>query len=310
MKNEKVIKLVLFIFSCTLISCQTKKVSEDNEISYDTLPTTLSFPKYQDRYVFRNESLLEYQKILNRLDSLTVDNTKVAATKFDSLFADADMATCDSAYYLFEKFYSKMLQGLNELHTKNQVRFDSLIFYKEESKHSQFLNDYTASLGKNGFFVSSSEGMTFVKEDRSFVNDNFYKKLSSAMIEYLSQLDKENERVYWDDGALIIEPSELVDRLIWWENFNKSNLHLFRKNAVQWEKIYLYSLVLGEDNTPIYHYDDPKLNEYFESAYNYLFDKYPNSKYSGFLKNYHIAFIKSDTIVVNKYQSQVKELTK
>jgi hypothetical protein len=310
MKKGSFFQLFLLITSYSLVCCQTKKESESAEISYDTATVALSFPKDQYNFIFKNESLLEYQNFLNQLDSSNVKSAIIAVAKFESLFTEADMSTCDSAYYLFEKFYSKMNQGLNEVHSKNESRFDSLIFHKEESKNSRFLNEYTASLENNGFMVSSSEGITYVKENRNFIKENFYRKLSSALIEYLDQLNTENEKVFWDDGGLIIEPTELVDRLVWWEKFNNNGSHPFRSNAVIWEKMYFNSIVLGEDNTPIRNYDNPELNEYFEKAYNYLFNKYPNSKYSSSLKNYYTALIKSDTVFINKYQSQVKELTK
>ncbi len=78
------------------------------------------------------------------------------------VFKDRSKATCDSAFYIFNDFYNKVDNKLNETHYASQGKSDSLIFlfYQEPPKYkfSNKLTDYIQKLRRNGFDIGATEG--------------------------------------------------------------------------------------------------------------------------------------------------------
>jgi hypothetical protein len=164
------------------------------------------------------------------------------------------------------------------------------------------LADYVENLRKNGYDISMTESTSYVEEDRDYIKVNFYSALSPRMVVYLEQLNKENKEGYCDDGSIMIGNTELIDRIVWWENFNKENkTFLFRELPYHRQQMYTSGLIAGEDNSPLLD-DKNELNIYFRNAYDYLFNKYADSESAKLLKPYYAALIKNDTAAIKEFK--------
>lgn len=152
------------------------------------------------------------------------------------------------------------------------------------------------------FIKNPPLGTTCVKQNRGFIK-RFYKQLSPALASYLEQRNKEVSVGFWEDGGLTIEPEELVDRIIWWENFNRENPQfIFKKLANDLQRIYTTSLITGEDNTPLFFDEGQRLDNYFRLAYDHLFFKYYNSETAKLLKSYYASLKSRDHAEIKKFQ--------
>src|SRR5688572_6463175 len=102
-------KSMIAIIACmALFSCNGGKQEENQaevSVKADSVPTA---PAVAKTYRFSGKQLLEYEAYLNNLDAADVTMASEARDRFQGLFYDQDPATCDSAYYLFENFYSRV----------------------------------------------------------------------------------------------------------------------------------------------------------------------------------------------------------
>jgi hypothetical protein len=295
-----------------LISCgeRTQTMELNDKVDSTTVPIQAESQSDVDPsedYIFHDPRLKEYENFTYNLDISDADNIRVATEKFKSLFDRREKEVCDSALYLFEILYSRVHITLNNRHGEDTTNYDSLVIYDTAVfKLSKDLTNYSDKLSRNGFTIAMTEGGTFIEQDRDYVKEHFYPYLGTVMVAYLTQLNKENKEGFDVDGGLAIEPPTLVDRIVWWETFRKSNpKFIFKSNPQILQRIYTRSLITGEDNTPLYYGDGQPLSEFYKTAYDYLFKTYPETETARLLRPYYSALIKLDTAAIRKFQQEM-----
>jgi hypothetical protein len=295
-----------------LISCgkrtQTMELNDKvDSTSVPIQPESQSDLEPSENYIFHDPRLEEYENFIYNLDISDADNIRVATVKFKSLFDRKEKEVCDSAVYLFEALYSRVHVTLNNHHGEDTTNYDSLVIYDTAVfKLSKNLTNYSDKLSRNGFMIALTEGGTFIKQDRDYVKEHFYSYLGTVMVAYLTQLNKENKEGFGVDGGLAIDPQTLVDRIVWWETFRKSNpKFIFKSNPLILQRIYTISLITGEDNTPLYYGEGQPLSEFYKTAYDYLFKTYPETETARLLRPYYSALIKLDTSAIRKFQQEM-----
>jgi len=300
MKTIYLLAIVLFT------ACESKKTEQSAQASSDTLERGADKPVLTD-LSFHEPRLLHYQRYLNDLDRKEAENISAATSKFKELFKPGEQSYCDSAYFLFNVFYAQVNDAINDLHFNQATPdYDSLImnFENQTVRLSKKLTDYNDKLKSNSFEMSATEGMTFIKQDRDFVNANFYSFLTPVMTTFLEQVNRENKEGFWDDGGLVVEPQTLIDRIVWWENFERENPNFLFRSAPATIKMYTSSVITGEDNTPLFWEENGPLDVYYTTAYDYLFEKYPHSRASKLLKPYYTSLVEHDTASIRQFREQ------
>ena len=102
----------------------------------------------------------------------------------------------------------------------------------------------------------------------------------------------------------MIGHTELIDRIVWWENFNKENkAFLFRELPHHRQQMYTSGLIMGEDNSPLLD-DKNELNIYFRNAYDYLFNQYADSESAKILRPYYAALTRNDAPAIMEFRSK------
>lgn len=251
-----------------------------------------------------------YEHYLAHLDSTDITHVSKAAEKFAALFQGQPQPLADSGYVLFEKFYQRVDNIINDLHYKDTTDYSSLVLLPNEpapKNLSKKLEGYRKLLAANGFNVAMTEGYTYLQQDRDFIAKHFYPFLSPTLQEYLVQLNKENKEGFQEDAGLTIGPTQLADRVIWWENFIKKHPDFILLKAAKAEKkSYLTTLFEGMDNSPVLNYDNNKLDVYFAEAYLHLQKKDPTSEANRLIKPFHTALQKGDTATAYNLITQYK----
>lgn len=261
---------------------------------------------------YSNAKLGEYKNYILQLDSFDAASSTMAAKKFKELFAKQTDVLCDSAFAIFNGLYESLDRNLNEKHQKDTTNYDPLVYVYEKGKEPiipQKLTDYNKKLKDNGFEVAMDEGMTFILQDRDFISTHFFSSVSSSMREYLTQLNKENKEGFATDGGLIISPTQLAERIIWFENFMTANPNfIFSAQCLDTKTSYLSILLTGMDNTPLYDdYETKKLSQYYADGYQFLLSKYPNSQATKVVKPYFLALKQNQTAKAESLLKQYKE---
>ena len=244
----------------------------------------------------------EYRTYLKGLKKMNPNSSLAGAKKFKELFKEADKATCDSGFVLFLKLYENLAYYINDDVNDDEVLQNTTWNQMDENGKSEPMPAAFLALEKkvkpNGYRLEFPEGMISVGYDRKFLAKHFYKFVTPTMRKYLKQMEKENESGFMEDGGIVIDEKEYVDRLVWWERFHKANpkfiLHEKVKNL---HNMYFTYFILGANNTPVYWNDDQEpieITEYFTNAYTYLETRYPKSRTFKLLKPYREALLTND----------------
>lgn len=291
---------LLFIF----FSCDQPKDTKADKSQADTTIVATSATS--------TNALNEYQLFISKLDTFNVETATMAAKKYQELFVNEDLELKDKGFAIFNAHYERLDRNINELHEKDTTNFDPLIMLDASGKALPIpakLKVYNDKLKRNGFEVSSTEGMSYIQQDRDFIAKWFYSYVSPTMKAYLQQLNKENKEGFQEDAGLTIEAKQYVNRLIWWDNFIQNNAKFLLINEAKEHRKYLLTFfVIGMDNSPVVDYETNKLDDYYKAAYTYLQNSYPNSETNKIVNPYFKALLQNDsqkaTAILNDYKKK------
>jgi len=288
----------LYILFFVLISFCTCKhtITKTKSPTNNNIDTITAFKKSAFKAKYDDVLLATYSSYLTTLDTTNWESSTVAAQKYTNLFLNTDLNTRDSAFFIFNEFYAKLDNSLDDLHEKDTtIKYDSLIV---DSNHhvlnlSPKLALYYQKLTGNGFKIYMSEGDTYIGEDRDFVARWFYSYVSSPVKECLIQLNKEDKEGFEEDAGITISPKQLVDRAVWWEKFavEYPNTSITDEAQNSW-KNYTTTLLEGVDNTPVIEIGGTTLDDYYKTAYKYLQSNYPNTKTNAIISPYFKLMLK------------------
>lgn len=236
----------------------------------------------------------DYQKFISALDTTDAGTATLAANKYRELFASKDTVLNDKAYVIFDRYYNKLMFGLNDFVFHDPKNSDALtgVNIDDEKTYPASLRDLCVKLRDNGFRFIEVEGSPQIAQHRLFVTKMFYPSLSVTMRQYLDEVNKENEEGFEDDGGLIISVVQLADRTIWWEQFAAAHPGFIMSNEVAFQKqIYFTYLVRGMDNSPILDYETKTIDKSYKEAYEHLIAKYPGAETTKLIKPYYDALL-------------------
>lgn len=259
-----------------------------------------------------NSKLIEYKNFILQLDSFDASSSTMAAKKFIKIFTGQNVVLCDSAFVIFNRFYESLDKNLNEKHQKDTTNYDPLVYVYQKGKERiipKKLTNYNKKLKDNGFEVAMDEGITFILQDRDFISTNFYSLISNSMREYLIQLNKENKEGFATDGGLTISPTKLAKRIIWFENFMRTNPYfIFGSQCLATKTSYISILLSGIDNTPLYgDFETKTLSQNYAESYEYLLSNYPNSQVSKIVQPYFLALKQKQIVKAEELLKQYRE---
>jgi hypothetical protein len=194
-----------------------------------------------------------------------------------NIFARSDSSVCDSAYVHFQQFADSVEHYQNLKLAEDTTNY-SVIF--SEKKIPKKITDSVIQLNQNGFRIQLSDSIPTVILNRKFIVEKFDMLISTQLKTYLLYLDNEFKIGFAESDSIIISPFELVDRILWYENFieNYPNF-VFRSECEKHLKAYTTYLVLGYGKTKFLQ-DESKfiISAYFKQSLEYLFKINTNSR--------------------------------
>jgi hypothetical protein len=293
MKNKSLIIKSLFVVLSFVAfsSCgksNEKPASTANEDTFHLTDTAST--------VYENPKIKEFKAFIALLDSADAASVTKATEKYKLLFAGESTLLCDSGFVVFQALYDSLEFNLSNAHQADTTNYEPLLL-ADQTVVPQKLKEYRNKLKFNGFKISSSEGVTYIEQDRIFLVRNFYSFVTPVMKDYLTELQKENKEGFANEGEITISPRQLVDRNVWYEKFVYENPNfVFAKNCKDYQKAYLTYLLCGYEDTKVYVNEETKeLSDFYLNAYNYLIAKYPSSKTAQTITPYYEALKQKQT---------------
>jgi len=262
----------------------------------------------------------EYKVFVKELNPNKAESATIAMKKYQELFKDSDVQTCDTAFVVFHDFYEGLAGGLNDFVSTDKILQETeYMGYDENGRELPLPKAFKKlenQLSIHGYRLEFPEGMITIGYDRSFIAKYFYDFVSPEMKQFLTRLDHDNNEGFGEDAAIMIDEDEFVDRLIWWENFTKEHNDFILSERVKETKIQLFTFFLiGMDNTPCYYQfseedgvvaiSEP--NEYFLKMYEMLLKKYPKSESAKLVKPYFEALKKLDAKELERLKAKYTE---
>lgn len=233
----------------TILSCNnTKKVSADAQSSKKILPYDWSKP-----------TLLK-EKMLSALK--------------------AKQETADKIIVAYLNEYAKLEDEINEI-LQSQPNIDNLntLAYSDKSKVSKDALELEKEVKRNGFKISSSEGMIYVAKNSEFIKSQTIDLLDSTSVEFINLYCDELDLPCCDDAAIMISGEILVKRAYQWGELSKKVEGLSYEQIVKDEyKEYLQLLFIGLDNTPSFDWTTNQFNTKLLKQLQNIIKNYPNSK--------------------------------
>ncbi len=260
-----ILLFVLFFSACQKPKEENKERERINNFNDTSLVRT------------ENPKLIEFRVFVQQLDSSDINSVQLATENFKTIFFGQQTSLCDSGFVVFQQMMDSIETYQN---IKLQTDTTDYEHYFETNIFPSKVLKYKDLLTKNGFKLSSSGGMVFVEQDRSFPINLLSPMLSEPMKLYLSEIEIENREGFSQNAAIIISWKQHVDRIIWYENFINANpSFVFLDNCKNYKKAYFSYLLTGFENTKLF-IDDKQtvLNPYFNNAYSYLLQAFPDSE--------------------------------
>lgn len=280
-QNKTEVKITEKKINIELKSVDSKKVDLINDVSNSTYLSPISKPKY----------LLSK----NSISLLTLKDFK----------KNGDLRSTKNNDSLFVEFLINFTTYQNNLNDSlyrdpNYETYNTLI-YSDKTLIDPKAKELESIIKEYGFFVSSSEGTIFFEKDPSFLN-NFTTYLSERMNVFKKQYIKEIKFPITADGAIIISTKELIERMLFWENFATTNKNFELPKYAQVEfEMNLFYLMFGIDNTPIFDWNSQTYTIKSEliKAFERVIEEHPESKSVKYLEEY-LVFIEDKKFIYSK----------
>lgn len=298
--NDLLQRLLVSVFIIISLTACNKKADDNNPNNdssryhfNDTLALQLENPK-----------ITEYRAFVQQLDSSDVASATKAVEQFKTTFTNQSQGLCDTAFVIYQHLMDTIELSLNEkLH--NDTTDYSVIFSGEPIPKK--IKNYLTLLQQNGFKFSSADGMIYIEQYRPFAFQHLSFLLSEPMKSYLNEISMESAEGFAMDQTIIISSQQLVDRILWYENFIKNNpAFVLLDNCKTYKKAYLSYLISGYGKTNLYsNVANKELSPYFAEAYDYLFKTYPESETATLALPYYNALKEKQAAIVRDLKKKM-----
>ncbi|WP_213062403.1 hypothetical protein [Acinetobacter pittii] len=200
---------------------QNSKIEDLNQIN-EKLKTCVPSLKNEEQLKLINASTAMYQRFLKQ------DYTDKTARAFEAF-----------GYAVLEQKQDlkKVIQTQKKLFAQLSPR-DQYLLQHEDQAYIELLYQ--------------GEGMFTYRRQPNYLVDVFSKALPADQKEFLTRMAKDNQDIFYNDGALAISWKELTERALFWEKFiQKYPKSHFINDAKLLFNEYRYFIFFGLDNTPV-----------------------------------------------------------
>jgi hypothetical protein len=218
---------------------------------------------------------------------------------------DADMASVPTAEYIIEKYLNSVKDesqkdsiflsfnqifyaAANAMSDSFDTKYKKLLSKIDSNREDRQTRDFRKCLSMCGMQLYMEEGNWYLDMEPSYMLDIFKGRISPAMDEYLEIRSKEIKEGFSDDAGLLISFNELYKRVIAWESFTQRYPHFFMDiNTSEYSVQYMSTLLTGMDNSPVFSYEDDKLDPEIKKLYESIINRHEPRKSTRIISEYY-----------------------
>ncbi|MEI2558643.1 hypothetical protein [Acinetobacter pittii] len=247
---------LLFLAGCNKTSQQDQAVSKEQKT------TEQKATQKQDSSCLQIMAATQKINQNSRIEDLNQINEKLKSC-VPSLKNDEQLKLIDASTAMYQRFLKQdytentgrafetfgyavleQKQDLKKVIQTQKKLFDQL------SPRDQYLLQYEGQAYIE--LLYQGEGMFTYRRQPNYLVDVFSKALPADQKEFLTRMAKDNQDIFYNDGALAVSWKELTERALFWEKFiQKYPKSHFISDAKRLFNEYRYFIFFGLDNTPV-----------------------------------------------------------
>jgi len=228
-----------------------------------------------------------FEKFSASLDKSKIESVTTLSDEFKKRSVNASEDCKEALFVNFRTFYYESLNAYQEAENVWDLP------YPIEDDEKKTFNENVSIVG---WILKTTEGTYYLGEDSSWLYLNFQDFLPNTWRTYFSQRKIEIDEGFSEDAWLAISWEKLRGRIIFWEEFIKTNKNFPLSEEITYRiKLYLRTYLTGMDNSRIYDYDDRnKLREEVKASYETFINENKTSQYHELINEYYLILKKNN----------------
>lgn len=255
--------LMMSVCSALLLSGCNKTSQQDQAVSKEQKSTEQKPESKPDNSCIQINATIQKINQNSKIEDLNQINEKLK-TCVPSLKNDEQLKLIDASTAMYQRFLkqdytdktARAFEAFGYAVLEQKQRDPKKVIQSQKKLFDQLSPRDQYLLQHNGEayidLLYQGEGMFTYRRQPNYLVDVFSKALTTDQKEFLTRMAKDNQDIFYNDGALAVSWKELTERALFWEKFiQKYPKSHFISDAKLLFNEYRYFIFFGLDNTPV-----------------------------------------------------------
>ncbi|WP_426455784.1 hypothetical protein ACPF64_05590 [Acinetobacter sp. KB005] len=255
--------LMMSVCSALLLSGCNKTSQQDQAVSKEQKSTEQKPESKPDNSCIQINAAIQKINQNSKIEDLNQINEKLK-TCVPSLKNDEQLKVIDASTAMYQRFLkqdytdktARAFEAFGYAVLEQKQRDPKKVIQSQKKLFDQLSPRDQYLLQHNGEayidLLYQGEGMFTYRRQPNYLVDVFSKALTTDQKEFLTRMAKDNQDIFYNDGALAVSWKELTERALFWEKFiQKYPKSHFIGDAKLLFNEYRYFIFFGLDNTPV-----------------------------------------------------------
>lgn len=255
--------LMMSVCSALLLSGCNKTSQQDQAVSKEQKSTEQKHVSKQNNSCIEINAAIQKINQNSKIEDLNQINEKLK-TCVPSLKNDEQLKLIDASTTMYQRFLkqdytdktARAFEAFGYAVLEQKQRDPKKVIQSQKKLFDQLSPRDQYLLQHNGEayidLLYQGEGMFTYRRQPNYLVDVFSKALTTDQKEFLTRMAKDNQDIFYNDGALAVSWKELTERALFWEKFiQKYPKSHFIGDAKLLFNEYRYFIFFGLDNTPV-----------------------------------------------------------
>lgn len=254
---------MMSVCSALLLSGCNKTSQQDQAVSKEQKSTEQKPESKPDNSCIQINAAIQKINQNSKIEDLNQINEKMK-TCAPSLKNDEQLKLIDASTVMYQRFLkqdyndktARAFEAFGYAVLEQKQRDPKKVIQSQKKLFDQLSPRDQYLLQHNGEayidLLYQGEGMFTYRRQPNYLVDVFSKALTTDQKEFLTRMAKDNQDIFYNDGALAVSWKELTERALFWEKFiQKYPKSHFIGDAKLLFNEYRYFIFFGLDNTPV-----------------------------------------------------------
>ncbi|MGE8550327.1 MAG: hypothetical protein ACN6NN_05410 [Acinetobacter calcoaceticus] len=255
--------LMMSMCSALLLAGCNKTSEQDQTVSKEQKSTEQKPESKPDNSCIQINAAIQKINQNSKIEDLNQINEKLK-TCVPSLKNDEQLKLIDASTAMYQRFLkqaytdktARAFEAFGYAVLEQKQRDPKKVIQSQKKLFDQLSPRDQYLLQHNGEayidLLYQGEGMFTYRRQPNYLVDVFSKALTADQKEFLTRMAKDNQDIFYNDGALAVSWKELTERALFWEKFiQKYPKSHFIGDAKLLFNEYRYFIFFGLDNTPV-----------------------------------------------------------